>query len=156
MSIIPSRNALAAALLLTTGTASANYACPAPNDPRGGWLPEACVQAVCADCGVVETVSKTRADADATGIGAAAGAVAGGLIGNQIGQGRERTLATVIGAVGGGVAGHYGEKKLRGTARWEVAVKMDDGSRRTLSLDHDPGLKPGDKVRVSGETLVKH
>jgi uncharacterized protein YcfJ len=38
--------------------------------------------------------------------GTAIGAVAGGLLGNQIGSGKGRTLATVAGAVGGGYAGH--------------------------------------------------
>lgn len=38
--------------------------------------------------------------------GTAIGAVAGGLLGNQIGSGRGRTLATVGGAVAGGYAGN--------------------------------------------------
>lgn len=156
MNTTSSRNLLAAAMLLASSAASAGYACPAPADQRGGWLPEACVQAICVDCGVVESVNATQVDADATGLGAAAGAVAGGLIGNQIGKGKGRTLATVIGAVGGGVAGHYGEKKLRGSTVWEVVVKMDDGSSRTLVLEQDPGLKPGDKVKVSGEAVVRY
>jgi uncharacterized protein YcfJ len=37
--------------------------------------------------------------------GMAVGAVAGGLLGNQVGGGKGRTLATVAGAVGGGYAG---------------------------------------------------
>lgn len=37
--------------------------------------------------------------------GMAIGAVAGGLLGNQVGGGKGRTLATVAGAVGGGYAG---------------------------------------------------
>jgi len=38
--------------------------------------------------------------------GTAIGAVAGGLIGNQVGGGKGKTLATVAGAVGGGYAGN--------------------------------------------------
>lgn len=37
--------------------------------------------------------------------GMAIGAVAGGVLGNQVGGGKGRTLATVAGAVGGGYAG---------------------------------------------------
>ncbi len=37
--------------------------------------------------------------------GMAIGGVAGGLLGNQVGGGKGRTLATVAGAVGGGYAG---------------------------------------------------
>ena len=38
--------------------------------------------------------------------GTAIGAVAGGLVGNQVGGGKGKTLATVAGAVGGGYAGN--------------------------------------------------
>ena len=37
--------------------------------------------------------------------GMAIGAVAGGVLGNQVGGGKGKTLATVAGAVGGGYAG---------------------------------------------------
>ncbi|TBR37308.1 glycine zipper 2TM domain-containing protein [Dyella terrae] len=37
--------------------------------------------------------------------GMAVGAVAGGLLGNQVGGGKGKTVATVAGAVGGGYAG---------------------------------------------------
>ncbi|HEY0333393.1 MAG TPA: glycine zipper 2TM domain-containing protein [Stenotrophomonas sp.] len=39
--------------------------------------------------------------------GTAAGAVVGGLLGNQIGGGKGKTLATVGGAVAGGATGRY-------------------------------------------------
>lgn len=42
---------------------------------------------------------------DANVVGAAIGAVAGGFAGNQIGDGRGQDLATVGGAIGGGVLG---------------------------------------------------
>jgi len=44
-------------------------------------------------------------------IGIATGAVVGGLIGNQVGGGRGRTLATVAGAVGGGFLGNIAGQK---------------------------------------------
>jgi hypothetical protein len=39
-------------------------------------------------------------------LGIATGAVVGGLLGNQVGSGRGRTLATVAGVVGGGYLGN--------------------------------------------------
>lgn len=39
--------------------------------------------------------------------GTAVGAVVGGLLGNQVGGGKGRTLATVGGAVAGGATGRY-------------------------------------------------
>ena len=44
-------------------------------------------------------------------IGIATGAVVGGLLGNQIGKGNGRTLATVAGAVGGGYIGNMAGQK---------------------------------------------
>lgn len=48
-----------------------------------------------------------------SGIGIATGAVIGGLLGNQVGGGNGRTLATIAGAVGGGYFGNEVEKKTR-------------------------------------------
>lgn len=130
---------------------SFGYACPPESSTAGGWLPPQC--RVCRQCGTVEAVNAVEAG-EASGLGAVAGAVAGGVLGNQVGKGKGRTLATVIGAVGGGVAGHYGEKYLK-KGHWEVVVKMDDGSHRTVKLEHDPGLRPGEKVRVDGDTISR-
>ena len=51
--------------------------------------------------------------APTTGIGIATGAVIGGLLGNQIGGGNGRALATIAGAVGGGYVGNEVEKRTR-------------------------------------------
>jgi uncharacterized protein YcfJ len=45
--------------------------------------------------------------------GTAIGAVAGGLLGNQVGGGSGRTLATVAGAAGGGYAGNQVQKNMQ-------------------------------------------
>jgi len=44
-------------------------------------------------------------------VGIGLGAVVGGLIGNQVGSGKGRTLATIAGAVGGGYVGNEIAKK---------------------------------------------
>ena len=44
-------------------------------------------------------------------VGIATGAVVGGLLGNQVGKGNGRTLATVAGAVGGGYLGNMAGQK---------------------------------------------
>ncbi len=44
-------------------------------------------------------------------VGIATGAVVGGLLGNQVGHGNGRTLATVAGAVGGGYLGNMAGQK---------------------------------------------
>ncbi|MGC8020840.1 glycine zipper 2TM domain-containing protein, partial [Salmonella enterica] len=65
-----------------------------------------------------------------SGVGIAGGAVVGGLLGNQIGGGTGRTLATIAGAVGGGYAGNEVEKNVRSTTSYVVDVRMDNGKTR--------------------------
>ncbi|WP_231566359.1 glycine zipper 2TM domain-containing protein [Litchfieldella xinjiangensis] len=45
-------------------------------------------------------------------VGTAAGAIVGGLLGNQVGGGSGKTLATVAGAVGGGFAGREVQERI--------------------------------------------
>ena len=61
---------------------------------------------VCRDVQVKQINSKD----DNRLIGTGVGAVAGGLLGNQVGGGKGKTLATVAGAVGGGYAGNQIQK----------------------------------------------
>ena len=62
--------------------------------------------ALCAICGVVESVSQIQQKGQGTGLGAVAGGLLGGVVGHQIGGGNGKTAMTVLGAIGGGVAGN--------------------------------------------------
>ncbi|TFW30959.1 glycine zipper 2TM domain-containing protein, partial [Duganella callida] len=75
-------------------------------------------------------------------------AVLGGLLGNQVGSGHGRQLATVAGAVGGAVAGNQIEGNMKKSTTWDVTVRMDNGTRRTFHLSHQPEWRSGDPVRV--------
>lgn len=141
------------AFVLFSNPVFAQYNCPDPSNTAGGWLPPECQNALSGDEGVVEFINKTEAG-DASGVGAVAGAVAGGAIGNVASK-KNKTLSTVIGAVAGGVAGHYGEKYLRKTAHWEVVVKLNNGTAKTIKLDAEPDYKAGDAVIVSGDAIYK-
>ena len=107
--------------------------------------------ATCSDCGVIESVRTVRVPAQPTGIGAVAGGVIGGVLGNQVGGGSGRTAMTVLGAVGGGAAGHEIEKRTRGETVYDVRIRMDDGSVRTVQQRSAPAA--GARVRVDGNTL---
>jgi outer membrane lipoprotein SlyB len=109
---------------------------------------------VCADCGVVESVRAVEMKGEASGAGAVAGAVGGLIVGNQIGSGRGKTLAKVAGAAGGAYAGHQIEKNMRKTTQYEVALRMDDGSRRTVTQASGEGLSVGARVRVMEGAVV--
>jgi outer membrane lipoprotein SlyB len=112
------------------------------------------VVAVCEECGVVQAVNVVKVKGKPNFLGAIAGGVAGAALGNQVGKGDGKTAATVLGAVGGAVAGREIEKRVRSDTHYDVVVKLDNGSSKTISFETDPGFKVGSKVRLSGESLV--
>jgi len=116
-----------------------------------GPAPAPAQAAVCSICGHVESVRTVEHLAPATGVGAVGGGVVGGLIGNQIGHGNGRTAATVIGAVGGGFAGNEIEKRTRTVSSYQVSVRMEDGSLRTVETSTAPPI--GKAVTLQGKVL---
>lgn len=102
----------------------------------------------CHSCGRIESVREIQQAAQPSGVGMVAGAVLGGVLGNQVGGGNGRKLATVAGAVGGGYAGNEVEKRTRSTTSYSVRVRMEDGEIRTFPYSHQPGWGVGDRVRV--------
>jgi outer membrane lipoprotein SlyB len=99
----------------------------------------------------VESVHEVKEPGDAKGMGAIAGGVVGGVLGNKLGKGKG--LATVLGAAGGAFAGHQIEKQVRADKRWEIALRMDDGSLRTLQSEVEPAWRAGDRVRIVDDRL---
>src|SRR5207247_10330102 len=61
------------------------------------------VAAICRECAVIEDVREVEIAGQGSGAGAVGGAVVGGVIGHQVGGGRGKDLATVLGATGGGL-----------------------------------------------------
>jgi outer membrane lipoprotein SlyB len=106
---------------------------------------------VCAHCGVIEGVREVKQKGKGTGVGVVAGGVVGGALGNQVGKGSGRTVMTVLGAIGGGLAGNEIEKRARSETAYEVRVRMDDGSLRTLQQKTAP--KAGTRVTIEGNAL---
>lgn len=109
---------------------------------------------MCQDCGRIEGVREVKQAGDGSGIGAVAGGVAGAVLGRQVGGGSGRTIATVVGAVGGAVAGHQIEKHVRKNVVYEVTVRMDDGSARTITETTQPTWRSGDRVRIEGGRIT--
>ncbi|MCW7539362.1 glycine zipper 2TM domain-containing protein [Aquabacterium sp. A7-Y] len=106
---------------------------------------------VCRNCGVIESVQAVQHKGEGTGLGAVTGGVVGGLLGNQVGKGNGRKAMTVVGAVGGGFAGHEIEKRARSVTVYKVRVRMDDGSLRTVTQKQAPAV--GQRVTVQGHKL---
>ncbi len=109
----------------------------------------------CNNCGVIESITPVESKGQGSGIGAVAGGVTGALIGNQIGRGNGNTAATIAGAAGGAFAGNAIEKNMKKTLRYQVRVRMSDGSYRTTSHSIAPAFAIGDKVRiVNGQAVA--
>lgn len=109
----------------------------------------------CQQCGtVVSAHTYQRPAAQGSGLGVATGAVVGGLLGNQVGGGNGRTLATVAGAVGGGYAGNAIEKRARATTVTEVRVRMSNGSVRTFTEAGNNRWHAGAHVKVVNGALT--
>ncbi|MFZ3202411.1 MAG: glycine zipper 2TM domain-containing protein [Pseudomonas sp.] len=92
--------------------------------------------------------------------GTAIGAVVGGLLGNQVGGGTGKKIATVAGAVGGGYAGNKVQENMQAGATYtttenrcrtvtdtsEKVVGYDvkyelDGKEGRVRMDSDPGSR---------------
>ena len=107
--------------------------------------------ATCTRCGTIEAVTPFTRQGQASGVGMVGGAVVGGVLGNQVGKGSGRAVATVLGAAGGGWAGNTIEKNMKKTTAYSVRVRMQDGTSRVIEQSAAPMV--GSKVTVDGGTL---
>jgi outer membrane lipoprotein SlyB len=81
-------------------------------------------------------------------VGGIGGALIGGGLGSLIGGGTGQVVATVVGAVGGAYVGN--ELASRSTTLvWVIGVRYDDGTFATVQQTSEPGLRIGDRVRVT-------
>ena len=115
------------------------------------WRDQKVAAAVCHECGVIEAVNAVEVQGENKGVGAVAGGVGGALVGSQIAGGHNRTLGGVVGAVGGGLLGNAIEKHQRKATMYDVTVRMDDGTHRTVREATAPAV--GEKVRVEADGL---
>jgi len=136
---------------------------PAPYPVAGGVPPDyvpppvaASTPAVppCLDCGVVANVRQVTNEAKPSGAGAVIGGLAGAVLGSNIGRGNTRTVASIAGAIGGGLLGNSIEKSRSQTTGYEVSLRMEDGSTRTIAADTMPSWRIGDKVRLVSGAIV--
>lgn len=141
------RTALPAILATLLGVASLTAQAASSHHPAHA--------SACQQCGtVVSAHTYQRPAAQGSGLGVATGAVVGGLLGNQVGGGNGRALATVAGAVGGGYAGNVIEKRARATTVTEVRVQMNNGSVRTFTEAGNNRWHAGAHVKVVNGALT--
>ncbi len=106
------------------------------------------VDPACANCGVVESITPIEVKGSGSGLGMVAGGVTGALVGNQIGRGNGNAVATIAGAAGGAFAGNEIEKNMKKAVRYQVRVRMHDGSYRTIHQSYAPAFAVGEKVKI--------
>ena len=113
------------------------------------------VAAVCHDCGVIMEVKEVDVMGKGSGIGAIAGGVGGAVLGHEIGDGSR--AGTAVGAVVGAVAGHQIERKAREHKKYEITVRMNDGSTKAVTDESGDQVswKSGDKVRVGTDGVIR-
>ncbi len=110
--------------------------------------PPVVVAAICRECAVIEEVREVEKAGQASGAGAVGGAVVGGVIGHQMGGGRGKDVATVLGVIGGGLAGNAIEKNAKKTVEYQIVVRYEDGTKGLFTQATPPSWRPGDKVKV--------
>jgi len=94
--------------------------------------------------GTVESIQQDAVQKMNTAVGTIGGALIGG--------GTGKTVAVVVGAVGGGFVGNQVAEKDRQLV-WRIGVRYDDGSYATVQQTTAPGLRIGDRVRVTGSGI---
>ena len=110
--------------------------------------PPVVVAAICRECAVIEEVREVEKAGQASGAGAVGGAVVGGVVGHQMGGGRGKDFATILGALGGGLAGNAIEKNAKKTVEYQIVIRYEDGTKGLFVQATPPSWRSGDKVRV--------
>jgi outer membrane lipoprotein SlyB len=110
-----------------------------------------------ADCGVVVAVSSHKVKGEDGTMGAIAGGVVGGLLGNQIGKGSGKTVATVAGVAGGAYAGNQIQKQSGSKKMVKVTVKFDNGQQRDYDFEGEYSPYPmGARVQLRDGQLKQY
>jgi len=106
--------------------------------------------------GTVISITQDTVQNVNTGVGTIGGALVCGGLGSLVGGGSGQTVATVLGAVGGGYLGNQAAQRSQ-TFVWRIAVRYDGGSVAPVQQPTPPALRIGDRVRVTntGIELLK-
>jgi len=104
----------------------------------------------CDQCGTVEAIDQNITQGnDHSMAGTIIGGIAGGVLGNQVGGGKGKTLATVAGAVGGGYAGNrIGANSGHPNASYSLRIRMGNGSYSNVTVPDASAIRTGDLVQI--------
>lgn len=115
------------------------------------------VAALCETCGIVKELRSEKRKGKGGALGIIGGAVAGGVLGNQVGNGTGKTVATVGGAVGGAILGNEIQKRANRKTVHITSIQMKDGSVRTYESEAAPTWTVGNSVKLdlTANTVTK-
>jgi len=100
----------------------------------------------CAACGVVQSVQLVEVEARSGYPALVAGGLSGAVLGSQIGEGSGSKLAGVLGS--GAYVSREGERRPAAGRRYEVTVRLGSGGVQSVTLERDPELAVGARVRI--------
>ncbi len=109
----------------------------------------------CNNCAVVESINVVQVDGEGNYLGTIGGGVLGAVLGSQIGDGSGKTAAQIAGALGGAYIGRNLERNAKRTQHYEVVVRFANAGTQTVTYEQDPGLRVGEKVKVSNGVLAR-
>lgn len=144
--------AVALATLAACGTTQ-DYGNPAPvvtSQPYPPAYPPV-AQASYVEYGRVSAVEVIRTEEQRrpSGAGAVLGGIAGAVVGNQIGGGTGRAVATIAGAAGGAAIGNRVEgRRTDVNETYRVSIRVDNGTVRAYDVPTPGDLRVGDRVRI--------
>lgn len=94
---------------------------------------------------------KIKSDDSTSTIGALGGAIIGGFLGNTVGGGTGRSLATAGGAIIGGLAGQGTEAALNTSNGVELEIRKDSGESIVVVQKQSVSqFKVGQRVAIAG------
>ncbi|TAG26656.1 MAG: glycine zipper 2TM domain-containing protein [Burkholderiales bacterium] len=115
------------------------------------------VAALCDTCGIVTGIRSEKRKGKGGAVGIIGGAVGGGLLGNQVGGGDGKTIATAGGAVGGAILGNEIQKQMTRKTIHITSIQMKDGSTRNYESEKAPTWAVGNSVKLdsAANTMMK-
>lgn len=142
------------AVLLFAGAASPLAAqTGAPLPPPSA--PKPASTETCDRCGTIASIRQAASKDSWTPLGTVSSSGAGtsdlapmGVTQYQVGRDLSKRGTVVLGAAGG--VAYQSRPSALNVQRWELVVRMDDGSVRSVTQNYQPMLQSGDRVRVFG------
>jgi outer membrane lipoprotein SlyB len=98
--------------------------------------------------GVVESVEPAVIRKDESLLGSAGGAVLGGIAASTVGGGKGKDLATAVGAIAGGLIGHFVEQGVTDRSGYKIVVRLRNGEKVVVVQEADVAFQKGERVNV--------